>query len=118
MVQTLLDELADCKKTKTETETRIAFMESNPGNYTLAQYLSAKEFLKDLKNCIKSNRAQLERLRKDYPEWFNSPSAFTDLRLSPPRLRNPPEMEDAIRELQEALDDMTNRFADLVQPEH
>ena len=70
LVQTLLEQLDECKKDLTQAEKEIGIMENNPGQYSLETYLFNKKFIKELKACIKSSRNQLETLRKDYPGWF------------------------------------------------
>ena len=45
---------------------------------------------------MKYSRGKLDTLRKDYPGWFNSPSAFGDIRLHWPKVNTPKEIAEAL----------------------
>lgn len=116
LVQTLLERLDECKKDLTQAEKEIGIMENNPGEYSLETYLFNKKFIKELKACIKWNRDQLETLRKDYPGWFNSSSAFADIRVSWPRIHSPVDMDTIIERMETALAQAVTRFEVLDEP--
>ena len=78
-VETLLEKLNVCMDVLKDLEQDIAYMESNPGKYTLEQYQDAKTYKKMAEGCIADTRNELDHLRKDYPGWFNSGSATVDL---------------------------------------
>lgn len=117
LVQNLLEELDECKKNLERSENEIGIMENNPGQYSLELYLSTKAFIKELKACVKSNRAQLDLLRKDYPGWFNSPSAFADIRMSWPKIHSPQEIADALARVEARMERVFARFEILQVPE-
>jgi len=117
LVETLLEQLDECKRELTEAENGISLMEKSPGEYTLATYLATKDFIKKLKNCIKSSRSRLERIRKDYPGWFNSPSAFSDIRLSWPKINSPKEMEEALARMRVLMAQVIAQYEILEEPE-
>ena len=79
-------------------------------------YLSTKAIIKELKACIKSNRAQLDLLRKDYPEWFNSPSAFADIRMSWPEMHSPHDIAGALERLEATMERVLARYESLQVP--
>ncbi len=78
-VEELLQQIDNCKSLVTQTENNIKKMEDNPGSYTLAEYNAAKEFLDRVKTCLNTSRGELDSIRKEYPGWFNSPSATMPL---------------------------------------
>ena len=96
LVESLLKQLDECKKDLAQAEKEIGIMENNPGQYSLDTYLFTKKYIKELKDCMKYSRGKLDTLRKDYPGWFNSPSAFGDIRLHWPKVNTPKEIAEAL----------------------
>lgn len=96
LVESLLKQLDECKKDLAQAEKEIGIMENNPGQYSLDTYLFTKKYIKELKDCMKYSRGKLDTLRKDYPGWFNSPSAFGDIRLHWPKVNTPKEIAEVL----------------------
>lgn len=117
LVESLLEQLDECKKDLAQTEKEIGIMENNPGQYSLETYLFTKKYIKELKACMKFSRNQLDTLRKDYPGWFNSPSAFGDIRLNWPRINTPKEIEEALERMNELVAKALAKFEKLQEPE-
>jgi len=67
-----------CEGERLKMERSIRNMEKNPATVTLAEYNDAKEYLKELKKCIKNTAKALDELKKKYPEWANNQSVTTN----------------------------------------
>jgi len=117
LVENLLKQLDECKKDLAQAEKEIGIMENNPGQYSLDTYLFNKKFIKELKDCINYSRGKLDTLRKDYPGWFNSPSAFSDIRLTWPKIHSPQEIAEVVARIERAVNDVRARFDKLQIPE-
>lgn len=117
LVESLLKQLDECKKDLAQAQKEIGIMENNPGQYTLDTYLLNKKFIKELKGCMKYCRGKLDTLRKDYPGWFNSPSAFADIRLQWPNMHTPKEIAAALDRMDALLAKAVAQFELLEEPE-
>ena len=77
-----VDILIQRKKTCTNelnlAEDELKTMEEDPDSYSLSEYLEVKKLVDELKKCVASFNEELEKLRKDYPGWFNNPSAVAN----------------------------------------
>ncbi len=74
-VEALLESIDNCKKNLKKEEQELKMMEADPESVTLARYNLTKDAIKLYKFCLEKSRKELDSLRKDYPGWFNSPSA-------------------------------------------
>ena len=117
LVESLLEQLDECKKDLAQAEKEIGIMENNPGQYSLDTYLFTKKYIKELNDCMKYCRGKLDTLRKDYPGWFNSPSAFGDIRLHWPKINSPKEIEEALARMDELVAKALARFEKIQKPE-
>jgi len=116
LVESLLKQLDECKKDLAQAEKEIGIMENNPGQYSLETYLFTKKYIKELKGCVKYSRGKLDTLRKDYPGWFNSPSAFSDIRMHWPRINTPKEIEEALARIDALVAKAVAQFELLEEP--
>ncbi|MDC8004924.1 hypothetical protein POV27_12755 [Aureisphaera galaxeae] len=78
-VEALLERADDCKKNIEKEEENLKMMEADPESVTLAQYNATKQAIAAYKKCLNVVRKELDSLRKDYPGWFNSPSATLEV---------------------------------------
>ncbi|MEM7086171.1 MAG: hypothetical protein AAF489_08325 [Bacteroidota bacterium] len=118
LVEQLLNRLETCKASLANANKGIAAMKKNPQDYSLETYLWVENLAKEADKCIADLRKQLDKLRKDYPGWFNSPSAFADINLRPPTLRSPLEMEDALAKIERKIHNALAQFKEFQKPEH
>ncbi|NND63996.1 MAG: hypothetical protein HKN48_12470 [Flavobacteriaceae bacterium] len=107
LVESILNDIDYCKNELKEAESNVAEMQGNPESYSLADYMNTKILIKRIKTCINVKRGQLDELRKEYPGWFNSPSAFSDIRI---RWGGGPDPK-AVNRL---LDDMARRISEVL----
>ncbi|WP_296385744.1 hypothetical protein [Winogradskyella sp.] len=116
LIETLLEELEDCKANLTKAENKIKKMEANSASYTLAQYNHTKNAVEISELCIKARRDELDALRKDYPGWFNSPNAILSLNRS--RSITPRELVLAIETIEEKIAAAIKRAEALLEPKN
>ena len=74
-VEVLLRNINKCKEVMDNTQQKIKTMQANPDDYSLADYQDAQGLMERARACLHQNRNKLDALRKEYPGWFNSPSA-------------------------------------------
>lgn len=75
LVEQLLQQINDCKK---EAEALREFLKTDLGIDAFLKYDEFKKNryrLEEVEECIRKTREQLDKLRKDYPGWFNAPNA-------------------------------------------
>lgn len=116
LVASLLEQLDECKKELVQAEKEISIMEKAPGNYSLETYLLTKKYIKELKSCIKSSRSQLDTLREGYSGWFNSPNAFSDIRMTWPKIDSPQEIAEELERLERVMLEVVERFEKIQKP--
>jgi hypothetical protein len=114
-VETLLEQIEDCKNIITEAEKNITLMEKNPESYTLPDYIATKNLIEQAKSCIKANRKELDSLRQGYSGWFNSPNATMPLGRG--HDITPRELENKVATIEEIYADLLERFEALEEPE-
>ena len=115
-VETLIDDIERCKSNIEKAEQQMEKLEADPGNYTYATYKNLQDAINENKKCVAAARKELEKLRKDYPGWFNSPSATV-----PNRQYNwvtPRELQELLDEVERKMDELLSGFGDLIEPEH
>jgi len=109
-VETLLEQLEDCKDTQREFENNVINMELDPESVTLKEYNVAKGYAKNAQTCATILREKLDALRKDYPGWFNSPNATIGVQKPKRRTITPREMQEYIDQANESLDTVLARL--------
>jgi len=115
-VETLLEQIEDCKNIITEAEKNITIMEKNPESYTLPDYIATKNLIEQAKSCIKANRKELDSLREGYSGWFNSPN--TTIPLGRGHDITPREIENKVATLEEFILPIIENFENLMIPEN
>jgi len=118
LVQQLLNEIDKCKKDLANAEKGMAVMKKNPSEYSLETYLWVENLAKEAKECIAYNRKELDKLRDDYPGWFNSPSALAELNIRHPLFRTMQEVMADLNDMQAKIDAILARFKEFQKPEH
>ncbi len=114
-VETLLEQIDNCKRITTETEQLIETMEANPESYSLKDYNSAKELLERAKSCINISRGELDSLRKKFPGWFNSPNAT--MQLGRGNEITPRQLEKKVNDLDAKIRAVLERFNSIDNPD-
>jgi len=77
-VQELYDAIASCKKSIKELEIKIKDMQEQ-GETSKPEYIAAEAMIDYGEACVRLCRQDLDKLKKDYPEWFNQSGATIDL---------------------------------------
>ncbi|MGI9550622.1 MAG: hypothetical protein ACR2MT_05440 [Aurantibacter sp.] len=115
-VETLLEQIDECKEVLADTEKQIKTMEGDATNYSLADYQEAKNLVDRIKTCLSRNRGELDAIRKDYPGWFNSPSLSMPLKKG--KTISPKELEKIFDEVEAKIKAAIERMNALAEPEH
>ncbi|MEW4925769.1 hypothetical protein [Algibacter sp. 2305UL17-15] len=115
-VETLLEQIEECKEHIAVTESAIKAMEKDPTSYTLADYVAAEKYLRLSKKCVEVRRKELDSLRKEYPGWFNSPSATVTIKKG--RHISPKELEDIMERVQKQINKVLKAFGSVDKPQH
>ncbi|MEL6811332.1 MAG: hypothetical protein AAFP76_08370 [Bacteroidota bacterium] len=118
LVETLLTQLEKCKANLANAEKGLIEMKKNPGEYSLETYLWVENNAKEARECITQRREELDRLRKDYPGWFNSPTAFTDIKLKYPEIHSPRELAELLDGIELKITKVLAEWKKLPRPEH
>ena len=115
-VEDLLETINICKENLTQYDTELKEIENNPNKYTYREYLELKKNEKETENCIAQSRKELDTLRKDYPEWFNSPDAV--MPLSNREEISPRGLEEIIEiDLEKEIAELKRRVTELTIPD-
>jgi len=79
-VETLLEEIKGCKALLEEAESSLKVMNADPESVTLKEYLDTQKLLKVAESCITKRRKELDKLREEYPGWFNGTGTVSSLK--------------------------------------
>jgi hypothetical protein len=109
-VETLLEQLEDCKDTQKELENNVINMELDPESVTLKEYNEAQRYANNAKACANILREKLDALRKDYPGWFNDPNATISVKKPVRKNITPREMQKYIDQVNESLETVLARL--------
>jgi len=113
-VETLLNSIDNCKTTIESFNNAINNMEENVGEYSLETYLDAKRWKKFAEDCLTASRKEINKLREDFPEWFNNPGII--MPIGRDRHTSPRELLNFIIESSALIDELTERFSNLEEP--
>jgi len=70
-VDTLLEEIQECKVLLQKMQESLDAMNATPESTTLKEYLDTKKLIEVGERCIADRRKELDKLREEYPGWFN-----------------------------------------------
>ncbi len=118
LVEAILNDIDYCKNELKEAEADVAEMEGSPESYSLADYKDAQRLIERIKLCINVKRARLDDLRKEYPGWFNSPSAFSDIRIRWGGGPDPKAVQRLLNNMEERINNVLDAFSELEKPAH
>ncbi len=118
LVENLLNELERCKDIQKEAQKDLENMEANANDYTLAEYKAVENLISRAQSCINSRRAQLDELRKEYPGWFNNPSASITIGVHGMRSINARQLQNRFAAIEAKIADVLARFEKLERPEN
>ena len=110
-VEALLEEIQECKALLQEAEESLKAMKANPESVTLKEYLDANKLLKTSEKCVANRRKELDKLREEYPGWFNGTgtvsSSKRNKQINGEALeKNWLQVEIIMRELRESFDNV------------
>jgi len=109
-VETLLEQLEDCKDAQKELENNVINMELDPESVTLKEYNDAERYAENARTCANILREKLDALRKKYPGWFNSPNATIGVQKPVRRTITPRELQEYIDQANESLETVLARL--------
>ena len=113
-VNALIDAIKYCDKLIVEAEKALDNMEKNPSEGTYKEYKDWQKIREDATRCAAENRVKLEKLRKEYPGWFNQPSTTVDLGRAGHMTAR--QLEDLLAEVEAKMDDILKRFLAIPEP--
>ena len=115
LVASFYDEITVCKQSQKEAETTLKVMQELSGLYTQDQFDAAKSNIALFKACVGLCSNELDKLKKDYPEWFRLSGATIDLGRH--GNTTPMELEKQTQNLIIALARIRSAFAQFRNPE-
>ncbi|MFT5437230.1 MAG: Na+-translocating ferredoxin:NAD+ oxidoreductase RnfC subunit [Ulvibacter sp.] len=71
-LKSLADNMDNCKAIKTVLEGKAFFLNENQETIIDVEYLEIQKKVASARLCIASTKAEVAKLKKTYPEWFES----------------------------------------------
>lgn len=96
LVEELLEQINDCKKEAASLKAFLATDEGINAFLNYEAYKKSRHRLEKVEKCIAKTREELDKLRKDYPGWFNGSSTID---LSGRKKITAHELEQKVEEL-------------------